>query len=535
MAVKPLTQPLYWATDAVYSTGPFVGQPQKVTPPLGFAAEGHRPGANFPTPAEYENSQQYNLTGLARWVFAGSSTGAADAHVVETDAAGMTTLHRLTVNDLVNEVAMLLTGVGVLVPAMLVTNTSGGGGIVSQIGNTNGAAYGASLGSGSGFGLYSVMTATVAGGAGMRCDADAATAASGLVLNHAGSGLGAELNHSGTGPALQITHTGNVASAAVITAGVNARALLATGSGTGQGAVVQAGTSATSAALVAQALTSSALGVDSTGGSASAAGTGVRGTGAHADAHGVHGRTSTSASTIAAAVVGEGRGAGTTGVLALNSVGRAAVFQGDATSPAYAATRWLPQDADPTAGSMDGEVFWHANHKTLRTAVAGAGWRSMMGMGPGSAMFVQASMPVPNLLVPASVVTVTVVPTTLLTLNWDTGDGTGFYGSANNAKVFVKFDAEVRLTIGPTPDTLNVRVTDTTNGVIALEMSTAGTDVTDGIYIPSATMNWQRVGGFGFLYQPPTDGDLTLEIIVWRVSNNLQLRCANAIGVGTFR
>src|SRR5688572_32336253 len=132
MATKPSSTPEIWASNALYTTGPFIGLSSKAVPAPAVAAEGHRPGSAFPTPAEYENSQQNLITTwIKSWLSLGSSAGAADAHVVETNAAGRATLHGLTVNDLVNEVAVLLTGVGVLTPAVLVTNTSGGGGVVS--------------------------------------------------------------------------------------------------------------------------------------------------------------------------------------------------------------------------------------------------------------------------------------------------------------------------------------------------------------------------------------------------------------------
>ena len=54
MATKPSTSPRLWGTNALYTTGPFIGQPGKVDPGVGVAAEGHRPGAAFPTPAEFK-------------------------------------------------------------------------------------------------------------------------------------------------------------------------------------------------------------------------------------------------------------------------------------------------------------------------------------------------------------------------------------------------------------------------------------------------------------------------------------------------
>ena len=87
MATKPLVPPRVWDSAGVYTTGPFIGSISRVDPGAGIAAEGHRPGNAFPTPAEYENYQQNLITRMVtEWLFLGSYTGAADAHVVETDA-----------------------------------------------------------------------------------------------------------------------------------------------------------------------------------------------------------------------------------------------------------------------------------------------------------------------------------------------------------------------------------------------------------------------------------------------------------------
>ncbi len=112
MATKPLTIPNRWASDALYSSGPFIGDVCKVDPGAGVAGEGHRPGSLLPTAAEHENYQQNQVTTwVIDWLSLGSSAGASDAHIVETDAAGRTALTGLVVDDPVDEGAVEITGV----------------------------------------------------------------------------------------------------------------------------------------------------------------------------------------------------------------------------------------------------------------------------------------------------------------------------------------------------------------------------------------------------------------------------------------
>ena len=90
MPIKPTDLPLPWATDVNYTTGPFPGDPTKDPPPLAVAAEGHRPGAAFPTTAEHQNWQQYANTAFTlEWVNLGTFNPDADAHIVETDINGI--------------------------------------------------------------------------------------------------------------------------------------------------------------------------------------------------------------------------------------------------------------------------------------------------------------------------------------------------------------------------------------------------------------------------------------------------------------
>lgn len=111
MPTKPSNEPPRWAIPGNYTTGPFIGQPRRVSIGAAVANEGHRPGSNFPTTAEEWNDWLGDVGDLARWTFAGTSNPDADTHIVETDADGRisaqlgtfdssadTTVHTLEVN-----------------------------------------------------------------------------------------------------------------------------------------------------------------------------------------------------------------------------------------------------------------------------------------------------------------------------------------------------------------------------------------------------------------------------------------------------
>lgn len=519
MAVKPLTQPIYWATDPVYSTGPFIGQPQKVTPPLAYAAEGHRPGSNFPTPAEYENDQQYNLTGLARWVFAGSAAGAADAHPLETNAAGRTAATGLTINDPVDEVAVQVTGVGVAVPAVLVTNTSGGGGIVSQIGNTNGVAMAASLGTGSGFGFYAGMSGTGLTGTGFRVDADAATAGSGMIINHAGSGVGVEVTVTGTGRGFTVV--GGTGDEAIVVVG-----------GAGQGAITAtSGTNGPSAIAAVGAGT--AYGIDAFGGNGSGSADGVRGTAVNANAAGVHGRSASIAGG-GAGVQGDGIGAGQIGVFGTATAGYAFLFQGDNTPPLYAIGRFVPQTADPTASTSTGD-FTISVQDQFRYCVAGFGYKPFMSMPTnGSAVIGVANLA--HGAVPIVVNQSGALWNTVLTVSCLASQGNGFYSQLAGNTVKVRFTAEVRTT-SVAANVLNLQLVDTTGAPFTFASWTgSGSAATAGFLLGVADTGWQRTIIAEANRAPGSDGNLSIQVQAQKIgaAANMEIRNARLEVLGAF-
>lgn len=95
MATKP-SDAFTFSTDANFGSGPASGNPTKVNPP-GWPSnlQGFIPGLKYI--AEYRN-KLFNVLGQwTGWLLAGSSAGAADAHIVETDASGGTAVVDLTV------------------------------------------------------------------------------------------------------------------------------------------------------------------------------------------------------------------------------------------------------------------------------------------------------------------------------------------------------------------------------------------------------------------------------------------------------
>jgi hypothetical protein len=93
MATKP-TDVFTWATDANFSSGPDSGNPTKANPPSWpNVAQGEVPGLKVV--AAFTNKVRNVLGQWVTWLNAGSSAGAADAHLCETDATGKLTLAEL--------------------------------------------------------------------------------------------------------------------------------------------------------------------------------------------------------------------------------------------------------------------------------------------------------------------------------------------------------------------------------------------------------------------------------------------------------
>jgi len=86
MATKP-TESFTYATDATFTSAPDTGNPTKVNPPgWPVVAQGEVPALGVV--AAFTNKIRNVLGQWTGWLLAGSSAGAADAHIVETAASG---------------------------------------------------------------------------------------------------------------------------------------------------------------------------------------------------------------------------------------------------------------------------------------------------------------------------------------------------------------------------------------------------------------------------------------------------------------
>lgn len=360
MATKPATTPRVWASSGIYTTGPFIGSPSVADPGIGIAAEGHRPGSSFPTAAEHENSQQFELTTwVATWLALGSSAGAADAHILETDSAGRFGAVGATLVDAVDETCLDITAANTFAPAVNVTSAATA--YQASMGNNAGTGFSAPIGTGAGVGFTSFMSGTAAGGAGLTIDADNASAADCVRLTHDGSGVACLITATGTGFALDVVGSSAALYGARFVGG-GLTSLLAEGVGGANGAIVQSGTTAGGIALssVLRNNTGSALTLSTPGGSTTAA----RGILA-------------SVSGLAAAA--EFISAGYHG----------AIIAGDATSPVYGALKIEEQNAVPSS-FLDNQIArvrpgFGIAPQLMESCLVDAGWRGFLSTTGGSA------------------------------------------------------------------------------------------------------------------------------------------------------
>jgi hypothetical protein len=514
MATKPVTIPQIWATNALYTTGPFIGQPSKVVPAGAVAAEGHRPGALFPTPAEYENEQQNRITDwIVTWVYLGSSTGAADAHIVETDSTGRSRLVGLDLNDAVDETVLNVDGVNTLAPTAVFTCTTGATVIQADIGNSTGTGFSASVGTGAGIGLDVAMVGTALSGRGLQITADAATVAPCVVIDQDGDGYAVDVSGGPTVEAMRVR------------AGVGQQAINADGDGTAVAAI--GATNGTTAAVWGIGSTTGA-GVRGDGGSTSTAG--VFGSAGSATSHGVYGRTTLAAGSSAAGVHGEGRGTGSMGVYGLASTGIGVVAQGDLTTPGYPAMRIVPQDTDPSAFTSDGAMLWHSTYKQLRHCVAGFAYKSFLSYGQGSAIHAMTAQAVGAVATDNGGV---LTGNTLLSLTAQDSSGNGFYDAGIGSMVYIKFSCDIRT--NGAADYLQLQINDVT-GITTLiaQWSGAGNGAQAAFYAPNATNSWQRSVSVVIPYSPPVDGSLSIEVNFARLTTTISVRNARLEIVGTF-
>lgn len=98
MATKPTSSAFTWATNANYSTGYDVGHPTKANPP-GWPAVVNGLFPNLGAVIAHLNTVLNKLGNWSGWLDAGSPAGAADTHLVETDANGETIVTGIYATD----------------------------------------------------------------------------------------------------------------------------------------------------------------------------------------------------------------------------------------------------------------------------------------------------------------------------------------------------------------------------------------------------------------------------------------------------
>lgn len=493
MATKPLTQPEAWCTNGVYTTGPFIGQPGRVVPPIGVAAEGHRPGSLFPTAAEHENSQQNRLTALARWLFLGSFNPDPDAHVVETNAGGRAGLFGLDVTNTNDESAVTVTGnAAVNFPVVSVTGTGGSTLVQADPGNSAAVDYVALVKAGAAVGFLASMQGSPAAARGMRITADATTAGTGL-----------EVAHDGTGPTATFTSAGQPTglNAVTITAtgvGNNARALDVRGIG-----VIESLRVRSSDSLGVSAILATLSNTGNTTGNA------------------VRAQTNALATAQSRAVRAEALGSAT-GVEGIAASGFGGQFS--ATNAAGAALNIPGRPADP-GNAFDGRRDFNTTSRThIVGDSVGGFWRDewtsrgglTIGAGTGGTVTSNGAW---------------VTAVTLQLLDTDAPRRGG-------RQVVLCFTCDAR-TLGAVPNTVNVRIFDATddnvNPIPGAVRSGVGVGPTAGFALPGVSTGWERTIVWNFVYTVPAAGDRTFRVEVQTATaTSIQVRDGHLHPYGQF-
>ncbi len=485
MATKPTVAPRVWDSSGVYTTGPFIGSISRVDPGAGIAAEGHRPGSAFPTPAEYENYQQFRITSLVtNWLFLGSSTGAADAHVVETDAAGHTSLVGLTLNDAVNHTVLNVTGVSAAAPIALFTGTAGGPVVQANIGTSAAIAFSTSVGVGAGTGLDVSLIASPAGATGVNVTCDATTVGPGIKVTTSSITNGTCIIATSVGPApvIDVVQSGAQAGTGVrITGGSICLDIdpSVVSSPSGTGAIIRSGTTGSNSAIEAILLNNDGWALDAitpvaSTSSARALNAFARGAAVAVDATSVNGTAVIATATNAAAVI-----ATATGFVAVTAVSNgsgaagnyAATLTGDTTAPLRGVVLMTPQNADPSGGGVTGALAMSTAKGLTGGNFADGTWRSYWHSLKGYACAF-------DLMTNRSTAGAGYVLLGTITTAAD-----GDQIKVANSVILLRASMSVRGQTA-TDSVLNIRVTDTTAAVVVFERSAAGGGDIAGYTVP---------------------------------------------------
>lgn len=461
----------------------------KVVPAVGIAAEGHRPGANFPTAAEHENSQQNRLTALARWVFLGTFNPDVDAHVVETAADGRAGLHGLDVLNLLDQTAQTITSSAVAFPAMLITATGGTTLVQADPGNSDGICFLAQTKAAAfPVGYQATMAGSGPGARGVQVIADATT-----------TGAGIESRHEGSGQAISVTHLGTPSGGSAVTITANGpgvtRGLDVVGTGAGESLRVRSTSAPTGNGIFADMLntTGFALRARTTGGS----------------------------TTASRALRAEARGAATA-IEATSDTGDGVRAQATGSG---GASLYLPGRATDPTNTFNGRKDFNTTTKTWVSSDQDASnyrddWSSRGGLVVGA----DDSGVVTN----NSSVTYVAACTLVLT---------GQDAPHRNGSVIVlSFTCGARSTVNSGSNTIDVQIYDVTAGAPVVTNSGVGTSSTSGYRLPGiewtggvavAQNYWADNIVLEVKYTVPLAGDRTFEArFKTATANGVQVRNA---------
>jgi hypothetical protein len=392
--------------------------------------------------------------------------------------------------------------------------------VATSIGNAGAINYLAGTGSGGGAeGMRVAMSGTPNTGTGVRVNADNATAAPALRVEHQGSGAGLFVTQIGSGTGASINAAGSGFGLTVFGNSSNVASSFVGGAGQ---AAIQAVAGNNAAAAVGVQAAGTSYGIDALGGAGSGSADAIRGTAVNVGAVGVHGRSSSGAGN-GAGVQGDGIGAGQIGIFGTSTAGYAFLFQGDATPPLYPIGRFVPQTVDPTASTSTGD-FTISVQNQFRYCVAGYGYKPFMSMPTtGSAVLAVAAQ--------AFGASVNYGATYLQVLQASclASQGNGFASVSTPNYVRIRFTADVRLGTAVN-DYAYVQFQDWTTGVgvpIATWTGTVGGGAGNsaGFYLSAAAgTEWQRTIVAEFLYPPGSDGDLIIRVYMARQTNNQFVR-----------
>lgn len=206
MPTKPVTTYTF-ATDGLFGSGPASGFATKIIP--GSLAQGFIPGNGIN--AEWVN-YLFGLTGtwITDWISLGSSSAGLDAHLIETNASGSTSVAALTLGGTASTDPPLsvLDNSGYAAAAFTLTTTSAAGFGILAAATSTGATIRA-LNSGSGFAFQGLNVGGGGGGgsfsgngSGPGVSADGGSSGSGVEATGSGVGHGVDARALGTGSGL---------------------------------------------------------------------------------------------------------------------------------------------------------------------------------------------------------------------------------------------------------------------------------------------------------------------------------------------